>query len=1087
IRAGVLRHWGEQYRELQDQLAGRQKLPAGAVAQALDPHALIQQTDADSAGVVLRRTRALLARLRQQHPDRDFAIFAADLDRIGSIDRRAAYLGACIVRRRLMLSHPLLDFDRVLFAKRGTYAGSRLTKAQNRDPEGGHFANQYFGFNTIPDGGLYVAEGIRAKPQVRDLLRDSPSLAKGSVQGPDLSFDGQDILFAHCAAQEHSWHDWSRTTTWNLLRIRADGTGLRQLTDSAWNDFDPCWLPDGRVAFVSERRGGYIRCFSQYVKVPNYVLHSMRADGTDIHPLSYYETSEWNPSVDNQGMLVYGRWDYTDRENCLGSNIWISYPDGRNPRAPHGNYPYPWHTFPANPPNLEQHTKADTRTGRPYTEMGIRAIPGSRRYLLVGAPHHGEVFGSLCQLDLSVPDDGAMSQLRRITPYVPFPETESPSRRHYQYGTPWPLGEDLYLANCWEDLVVLDRFGNQELLCERELVLGAQDDRFRLTDPIPLRPRPRPPAIPSGTGMGAGRRPDQRTARISVANVYDTDIPLPKGTRITYLRVLQNFLKTNHAMGRPLCGYQNEAVPRMPLGLVPVEADGSVYFHAPPGKELIFQLVDKDFMAVHTMRSVAYVHPGENLSCAGCHEPTQSSPLRAKGVVKATAREPSRPIPELDRLEPISYYRQVKPLVDSSCLPCHRQHEKAPAKLGYADLKPYVFHFAGGMSRTTVKPMYGGSRSIPGHVGARASRLGKAMLSHRKQARVPELTYRTMVLWMDANAPRLTALHRERDQLAGQLVWPKLDVLPSDPLGLEGEPGENTPERILHAAALQHPAGPERLLGTRRRFVVSDHTADKVFIVGADGEVEWEYACEHPQDVWMLPNGNVLVAWYRAVQEIQPDFAKGKGGAVVWEHRVEAPNEIPTCQPLPDGRVLVGVCGPCELREVDRDGKIVGRIPLQSKAKLHSQFRFCRKTAQGTYLVPFIEERKVQEVDATGRVLHELTWPHPVVSATRLPNGNTLIGGGKLIREYDPKWNVVWEMDQDDLGYQLNLALIAGVRRLPSGNTLVANYGANGDTRETANLFEITPDFRIVWRAWNAPQLGSLAQAQFLAPRENRR
>ncbi|MBT7165071.1 MAG: LamG domain-containing protein, partial [Victivallales bacterium] len=157
IRAGVLRHWGEQYRELQDQLAGRQKLPAGAAAQTLDPHALIQEADADPAGVVLRRTQALLARLRQQHPDRDFGIFAADLDRIGSTDRRAAYLAACIVRRRLMLSHPLLDFDRVLFAKRGTYAGSRLTKAQNRDPEGGHFANQYFGFNTIPDGGLYVA------------------------------------------------------------------------------------------------------------------------------------------------------------------------------------------------------------------------------------------------------------------------------------------------------------------------------------------------------------------------------------------------------------------------------------------------------------------------------------------------------------------------------------------------------------------------------------------------------------------------------------------------------------------------------------------------------------------------------------------------------------------------------------------------------------------------------------------------------------------------------------------------------------------------------------------------------------------
>jgi hypothetical protein len=179
----------------------------------------------------------------------------------------------------------------------------------------------------------------------------------------------------------------------------------------------------------------------------------------------------------------------------------------------------------------------------------------------------------------------------------------------------------------------------------------------------------------------------------------------------------------------------------------------------------------------------------------------------------------------------------------------------------------------------------------------------------------------------------------------------------------------------------------------------------------------------------------------------------------------------------------VGVCGPCELREVDRAGKVVRRVPLQSKAKLHSQFRFCRKTPQGTYLVPFIEERKVQEVDASGRVLHELSWPYPVVSATRLTSGNTLIGGGKLIREYDAQWRVVWEMDQDDLGYQLILSLIAGTRRLPNGNTLVTNYGANGTTREGAQIFEVTPDFRIVWRLWNTPPLGTLAQTQLLQTR----
>jgi len=1095
VRPGVLRHWGEEYMEIHATLNGGRRLPKGAAEQVLDRHALVWPEDTDAAGTVLRRTRALLAFMGEQSTGLELADIAADLQRIEDagrqqrMDRDDVFLAACALRRRLVFRNPLLGFDRVLCIARGTYAGSRLSKMSNRDAEGGHFANQYFGFNTIEGGGLFVVEGFAGTPRVTDLLATAPVengrrsgrvLDFGSVQGPDLSFDGSAIVFAHCAAREHCWHDWSRDTTWNLFRIGADGSSLRQLTDSAWNDFDPCWLPNGRIAFVSERRGGFIRCFSAYIKVPNYVLHSMAPDGSDITPLSYYETSEWNPSVDNNGMLVYTRWDYTDRENCLGSNIWISYPDGRNPRAPHGNYPYPWHTFPDAPGNLTDHVATDTRSGRPYVEMGVRAIPGSSRYILTGAPHHGEAFGTLCMLDLSVPDDGCMSQLRRITPYTPFPETECGARSQYQYGAPWPLSEDVYLCNSWEDLVVLDRFGNRELLCERELLPCAPDDRLRVTDPIPLYARPRPPVIPTMTRMGEARRPGQPGARICVMNVYDTDVPLPAGTRVKYLRILQNFLKSNHAMGRPMGGYQNENVPRMPLGLVPVEDDGSAYFHAPPGKELMFQLVDENYMAVHTMRSVAYVHTGEMLTCAGCHEPTHSATRRSPGAVKAVEREPSVPEPELGRLEPISYFRHIKPLADRLCVTCHQASGKGLAAMAYQDLKPYVFYFAGGMSRTTLKPMHGGSRSVPGHVGARASKLGAAMLRHRRAGRVPEPAYRTVVLWLDANCPRLTALHRERDQIAGEFVWPKLDVDPLDPLGLEGSAGENTSARILASAALWHPAGPERLLGTTRRFVVTDHTNDRACIIGSDGSVEWSYTCDHPQDVWMLPSGNVLVAWRHAVQEIAPDLKAGQGGSVVWEYRVEAPDEIPSCQPLPGGTVLIGVCGPCKLLEVNRLGQVLTEVQLQSDAPTHSQFRFCRKTPEGTYLVPFLADKVVREFDAQGNVLRAIDWPHPVVTVTRLENGNTLVGGGKLIREISADGTVVWELDQDDLGYQVNLNLIAGVRRLADGNTLVVNWGARGGRREAAQMFEVTPDFKIVWRVWDNPALGSLAQAQVL-------
>ena len=65
------------------------------------------------------------------------------------------------------------------------------------------------------------------------------------------------------------------------------------------------------------------------------------------------------------------------------------------------------------------------------------------------------------------------------------------------------------------------------------------------------------------------------------------------------------------------------------LGTVPVEADGSAYFEAPAGKAIYFQALDEQGMAVQSMRSATYVHPGEQLTCQGCHERKHDPPNRS--------------------------------------------------------------------------------------------------------------------------------------------------------------------------------------------------------------------------------------------------------------------------------------------------------------------------------------------------------------------------------------------------------------------------------------------------------------------------
>ena len=391
-----------------------------------DRHALVWETDGGPLGTALRRLDALL-----ESPGGAPAgdALAADVRVLkqASLNEalppdadayKARYLAACALRRQVMLRHPLLDFEDILCVVRGTFEGSVRSNPETADAQGGHFVTQYFGFNALPGGGLYIIKNYKNRPEIVNVLEHAVvqngrlkgrKLDYGAFATPALSYDGRTIAFAWTENAEHRWI-YSKKKCFHLFRVNVDGSDLVQLTDGPFNDFDPCWLPDGRIAFISERRGGYIRCFAAYLKVRTYTLFSMTADGGDIRPMSYFETSEWNPSVNNEGQLVYTRWDYVDRENCLGTRFWISNPDGSNPRAPHGNYPHPYHTFPDHTPwRVDANGREwDSRWGAPMVEMGIRAVPGSPLYIFTAAPHHGSVYGSLGMLDLRVEDDGHM-------------------------------------------------------------------------------------------------------------------------------------------------------------------------------------------------------------------------------------------------------------------------------------------------------------------------------------------------------------------------------------------------------------------------------------------------------------------------------------------------------------------------------------------------------------------------------------------------------------------------------------------------------------------------------------------------------
>lgn len=269
------------------------------------------------------------------------------------------------------------------------------------------------------------------------------------------------------------------------------------------------------------------------------------------------------------------------------------------------------------------------------------------------------------------------------------------------------------------------------------------------------------------------------------------------------------------------------------------------------------------------------------------------------------------------------------------------------------------------------------------------------------------------------------------------------------------------------------------------RFLATDNRNFRVVLVSPGGKIEWEYpnagVCN---DAWLLANGNVLFASKSdGVRLVVPDLKSRRGGKIVWHYRAPRGCEVHGCQPLPDGKALVARCGkPPKLIELDSAGKVVKEIALKSKSRnAHGQMRQARKTPKGTYLVTMLSEHAVHEVDAAGKVVRTIKVPGNPFAAIALPNGNVLIacGDGRKLIEVDPTGKVVWQIGENDLPGQ-PLRFVAGLHRLPNGNTVVANWGGHGKIGTQPHLFEVTRDKKVVWQVFDNKQFKTLSSVHIL-------
>jgi len=105
-------------------------------------------------------------------------------------------------------------------------------------------------------------------------------------------------------------------------------------------------------------------------------------------------------------------------------------------------------------------------------------------------------------------------------------------------------------------------------------------------------------------------------------------------------------------------------------------------------------------------------------------------------------------------------------------------------------------------------------------------------------------------------------------------------------------------------------------------FACTDYSAKKVFLVGPDGKVTWEYASGTCNELWVLPNGNLLFNTGFGVREVTREKQ------VVFDYTTKS--EVYACQRLANGNTLVNYGTDGTIREVTPDGEIAWEVDFRS-------------------------------------------------------------------------------------------------------------------------------------------------------------
>ncbi len=490
-------------------------------------------------------------------------------------------------------------------------------------------------------GGLYVADF--AKGEVRRLV----DATEGIVLDAQVSYDGKQILFS-----------WKRTMSepFAIWRINADGTGLQKIISGPCNNQNACWLPDGGIAFTSDRKPAFAYCWTS----TSPVLYRADGDGKNVVRLSANYLTDFTPSVMGDGRILFSRWEYVDRPAIPIQSLWAIQPDGTGLSGVFGN-----------------------RVLSPATFMFAYDVPGRpNTFLCIMTSHNGPCSGAVGLIDVSL-GGNAQKAIRNLTPEVKVPPVGDGIRGNGvrgPYTTTYPVDRERYLVSKGGE-IQLRHFDSDAV----RTLLMSPGDGLGWYSPQPLALRAKPVAQRANV-----RKADAGPfAEVVVQDVYIGLEGHVKRGEIKRLAVIQEMEKDIRAETRlrqfgfqfPVVSCGATYAPKRVWGFTDVESDGSAHFLAPANVPIYFLPLDAEGRAVQRMRTFTHFMPGERQSCIGCHADRNYVSISPAQIGKSVAaqRPPARLVPPTWGSDNgFSFPRNVQPVLNRHCVKCHSGNDGAP-------------------------------------------------------------------------------------------------------------------------------------------------------------------------------------------------------------------------------------------------------------------------------------------------------------------------------------------------------------------------------------------------------------------------